>query len=260
MNAHTIDELRQLQAMPLSIKIKLTQNRIREWIREYGEDGVYVSFSGGKDSTVLLDIVRSEFPRVKGCFVNTGLEYPEIVKFVKTFDNIDIIRPEMNFKQVIEKYGYPIFSKEVAEAAAGARTYLESIIESGSLSGGLYKNCYDKICGNGEFSKSGKSAKQEMEELANLLNKRMKDKTGGANQRLAIMLGMLTRDKENPIQVNAPSKDRSRYSAEKYKFLLNAPFRISNKCCNVMKNLLHTNMLNKQDVCRLLHRWQMKAR
>lgn len=52
MNAHTIDELRQLQAMPLSIKIKLTQNRIREWIREYGEDGVYVAFSGGKDSTV----------------------------------------------------------------------------------------------------------------------------------------------------------------------------------------------------------------
>lgn len=235
MNAHTIDELRQLQAMPLSIKIKLTQNRIREWIREYGEDGVYVSFSGGKDSTVLLDIVRSEFPRVKGCFVNTGLEYPEIVKFVKTFDNIDIIRPEMNFKQVIEKYGYPIFSKEVAEAAAGARTYLESIIESESLSGGLYKNCYDKICGNGEFSKSGKSEKEEMEELANLLNKRMKEKSGGANQRLAIMLGMLTRDKENPVQVNAPSKDRSRYSAERYKFLLNAPFRISNKCCNVMK-------------------------
>ena len=62
MNAHTIDELRQLQAMPLSIKVAMTMTRIRAWVYEYGKDGVYVSFSGGKDSTVLLNLVRSEFP------------------------------------------------------------------------------------------------------------------------------------------------------------------------------------------------------
>ena len=49
------------------------------------------------------------------------------------------------------------------------------------------------------------------------------------------MLGMLTRDKENPIKANIPSKDRSTYSLEAYKFMLDAPFEISNKCCNVMK-------------------------
>lgn len=125
MNAHTIDELRQLQAMPLNIKIKLTQNRIREWIREYGEDGVYVAFSGGKDSTVLLDVVRTEYPKVRGVFVNTGLEYPETVNFVKSFENIDIIRPKMNFKQVISKYGYPVFSKEVADTLYYARKFFK---------------------------------------------------------------------------------------------------------------------------------------
>lgn len=49
------------------------------------------------------------------------------------------------------------------------------------------------------------------------------------------MLGMLTKDKEHPIKANIPNKDRSQFSLEKYKFFLEAPFEISNKCCNVMK-------------------------
>ena len=49
------------------------------------------------------------------------------------------------------------------------------------------------------------------------------------------MLGMLTRDKENPVKADIPSKDRSMFSMEKYKFLLDAPFEISNRCCNIMK-------------------------
>ena len=63
----------------------------------------------------------------------------------------------------------------------------------------------------------------------------MINKKGGANQRLAIMLGWFTKDKAHPIQANIPSNDRSNFSQEKYKFFLNAPFEISNKCCNVMK-------------------------
>ena len=79
----TREDLKELQSYPLDIKIWLSRQRIREWIREFGEDGVYVSFSGGKDSTVLLDIVRKDYPNVEAVFVNTGLEYPEIVDFVK---------------------------------------------------------------------------------------------------------------------------------------------------------------------------------
>ena len=61
----------------------------------------------------------------------------------------------------------------------------------------------------------------------------MANRQGGANQRLAIMLGMLTKDQT--IKANIPSEDRSNYSLEKYKFFLEAPFEISNRCCNVMK-------------------------
>lgn len=80
-----------------------------------------MSFSGGKDSTVLLHIARQLYPSIPAVFSNTGLEYPEIQKFVKSFDNVDIITPSMNFGQVITTYGYPIIGKEVAEAIYYAR-------------------------------------------------------------------------------------------------------------------------------------------
>lgn len=110
----TKDDLRQFQALPLDIKIAMTKTRIREWVREFGTSGVYVSFSGGKDSTVLLHIVREMYPDIEAVYVNTGLEYPEIQRFVKTFDNVTILRPKMRFDEVIKKYGYPLISKETS--------------------------------------------------------------------------------------------------------------------------------------------------
>lgn len=119
--------------MPLDIKIDMTKRRIREWVDEYGIDGVYVSFSGGKDSTVLLDIARQLYPEIKAVFVDTGLEYPEIREFVKTFDNVDWLKPKKTFKQVINEYGYPIISKEVCECVYGAKKYLAELLNSGIL-------------------------------------------------------------------------------------------------------------------------------
>ena len=117
----TKDDLRQLQALPLELKIGLTKRRIADWVNYYGTSGVYVSFSGGKDSTVLLHMVRQLYPDIEAVFVNTGLEYPEIQKFVKSFDNVTILRPKMRFDEVIKKYGYPIIGKKQAEVIDLAR-------------------------------------------------------------------------------------------------------------------------------------------
>ena len=133
MGERTIDDLRQLQALPLNLKVALTKQRIRQWVQEFGSSGVYVSFSGGKDSTVLLHLVRSLYPDVVAVFCDTGLEYPEIREFVKTFDNVVWLKPKMTFRKVIEKYGYPFISKEVSECVYGAKKYLTSLIEDGSL-------------------------------------------------------------------------------------------------------------------------------
>lgn len=144
----------------------MTKRRIQEWVDEFGLDGVYVSFSGGKDSTVLLTIAREMYgDGMKGVFVDTGLEYPEIRSFVKTWSNIDWIKPKMTFKQVIEKYGYPFISKLVSHKVGCCQKHADS--------------------------------------------KYMRYFTGEARD--------------------------SRYNAEKWKFLLDAPFRLESKCCDVIK-------------------------
>ena len=122
-----------MQVAPLSVKIAPTKDRIREWVDEYGEDGVYVGFSGGKDSTVLLTIAREMYPDIKAVFVDTGLEYPEVREFVKTWSNVDWLKPKLNFKQVIEKYGYPFISKEVSERVYFAQKYLTRLGKRNSL-------------------------------------------------------------------------------------------------------------------------------
>lgn len=114
------DELKLLQNYPLELKVEKTKLRIREWYEHYNGE-VYVSFSGGKDSTVLLHIVRSMYPEIEAVFSNTGLEFPEIVKFVKSFDNVTIIKPKTTFKKVIEEKGYPIISKSVSNCVRLAR-------------------------------------------------------------------------------------------------------------------------------------------
>lgn len=82
------------------------------------ENNSYISFSGGKDSTVLhylldLALPNNKIPRV---FVNTGIEYNDIVNFVKQMqqkdDRIIIINSGINIKQMLDKYGYPFKSKQ----------------------------------------------------------------------------------------------------------------------------------------------------
>lgn len=112
MSGITSDVLKQRQALPMDLKVVLTQKKIREWYEHWHGD-VYLSFSGGKDSTVLLDIVNGMYPDIPAVFCDTGLEYPEVRKFAIEHADI-VIKPDMNFKQVIEKYGYPFPSKEQA--------------------------------------------------------------------------------------------------------------------------------------------------
>lgn len=62
----TIGDLRQKQALPLEAKIIASKQRIKEWY-EYWNGDVYISNSGGVDSTVLL--VKSKLH----LFKNIGL-------------------------------------------------------------------------------------------------------------------------------------------------------------------------------------------
>lgn len=182
MSLHDREDLRQRQSLPLQAKILMTQRRIREWV-DYWHDDVYVSFSGGKDSTVLKHIVDQMYDNIPAVFVNTGLEYPEIQQFVREIKagkyecfnpDVEIVRPEMRFDEVIRKYGYPVASKEVAGYVREAK-----------------------------HSKS--------EKLRTMRRQRL--------------MGEYRRKDGQLSEFNSP----------KWKILLDAPFEVSDKCCDVMK-------------------------
>ena len=120
MKELTQNELKLLQNLPLHIKILKSKQRIREYIT-FCDKKAYISFSGGIDSLVLLDLVREDYPDTAAVYIDTGLEYPENREFVKTIDNVIVIRPSMTFTEVIKKYGYPVISKEIALTIEYAR-------------------------------------------------------------------------------------------------------------------------------------------
>ncbi len=158
-------QLQFRQNLPLWMKIRYTEKRIVDWYeRNHGK--VYVAFSGGKDSTVLLHLVRELYPSVPAVFINTGLEYPEIMQFVRETENVIWLCPKMSFKKVLEKYGYPVVSKENA---------------------------------------------QKLYEIKNTKS-----------------------DKLRNIRLFGGEKGNGKLP-EKWKFLIDADFKISDKCCSVMK-------------------------
>ena len=179
---------KQLLALDLQDKEILSYEKIDQWYTAW--DGkCYVSFSGGKDSTVLAYLVARYLSSFRTppwaltlVFVNTGLEYPEIQKFVNTYADwlrhefprvtVEIVRlrPKMNIRQVVRKYGYSIVSKDVAAAVADARHNPNGL--------------------------------------------RMKRLRG-----------------ESVRKDGQPSV----YNCEKWEFLLDVPFLISDKCCSAMK-------------------------
>lgn len=146
MNKYEIQDLIQYQKLPLKIKLSMTQSRIMEWYHHW--DGkIFVSISG-KDSTVLLDIVRKIYPNVPAVFVDTGLEYPEVRELAMSHKNVIVLRPKKPFWQVIRDEGYPIISKEVSECICNARKHI--------VMGGRYSQHYRKICGLGEYATKSK--------------------------------------------------------------------------------------------------------
>ncbi len=167
----TIADLQRMQQLPLEQKVNLSLRRIKEFMTMMNGK-TYISFSGGKDSTVLLDLVRQVDPYCEAVFVDTGLEFESIKDFVKTKKHTTIIRPKMLFNEVIDKYGYPVISKKVSMGVSRFRGTKSELQKDLRLNGGV-------------------------------------NPTSGKKQNATI-----------------PQKNH---------FLVDAPFKISEKCCDVMK-------------------------
>ena len=109
------------QSYPLDVKITMAEMRISKFVEYYGESGVYISFSGGKDSLVVLDIARRLYPNIKAVFCDTWMEYPSLRGYVNTFPNVDRVKPDMLLKDIIDRFGWCFPSKDVSEMIWAAR-------------------------------------------------------------------------------------------------------------------------------------------
>ena len=94
--------------------------KIKSTIEKYGEENFYISFSGGKDSTVLSALVDMAVPgnKIPRVYANTGIEYKMILDFVKREKErahpweLVILKPSVPIKPMLEAEGYPFKSKE----------------------------------------------------------------------------------------------------------------------------------------------------
>lgn len=231
---YTKERLAELQALPLDEKIEITKDRIEDWYMQFSGN-VYVSFSGGKDSTVLLHLVREMFPDVPAVFCDTGLEYPEVRQHVHETKNVVILRPKMTFPEVIKTYGYPMVSKEVAEAIYYARRTTKKI-SNRRIMLATAASTYEELsmvqaekqmlCGvYGSQSETSSAADTFGGVLRETIRRRLD------------LLGHQSKNGTNsPDTASGGGYSKSRYNKEKwFKLAVYAPFRISHYCCSVMK-------------------------
>lgn len=199
-NKYTNEDLKIMQGWNLERKIQVTQTRLLEWYQK-NDNKCYVSFSGDKDSTVLADLA-ARICKIQNCkltlwYSHTGLEYPEVTQHVKDFAEwlkqqyeieVDLIvdypkdknGKRITFRDVIEKYGYPMISKEVSRDVAVASNNPDGKTAQKFIKGSDYHKKYG-----------------------------------------------------------------DRWLLEKGAYLIDAPFKISNQCCNVMKKT-PTHKFNKE--------------
>jgi len=150
MNKITNAELKERLRWSIYQKIDHTLGVIEQF-QNYTNGKCYISFSGGKDSTVLLHLVRRFYPDTKAMFILTGNEYPEIVRFVRAFKNIDYVRPKITFKEVIKRYGFPFISKEQAQYIFEAKNTKSEKLRELRLNGRHEKGNQGKVSNKWKF-------------------------------------------------------------------------------------------------------------
>ena len=154
MNNET-EYLRQMNNYPMALQLSIARDRIRtaSWDHE-----LYVSFSGGIDSSVAVDVTARLFKELgydtmHVLTIRNGLEYKSCMSFVDIFCElvskrhginiiVDTRYPSMGFADVIKTFGYPLISKEVSSSIMEARKGIENNDGSYSYRLKRLEGCY----------------------------------------------------------------------------------------------------------------------
>ena len=84
----------------------------KKLMKEYEpREGYILAFSGGKDSTVLLDLAKRAGVKFKARYLITTIEHPETLEFVSQFPEVELIEPRKTIFELIEQKGFPPLRK-----------------------------------------------------------------------------------------------------------------------------------------------------
>jgi len=108
----SLNEIRNRLGWTLPQKIDHSVSVIDRFLQD--NPNAIIAFSGGVDSLVMLHLIRGMDKNRKAIFVNTTNEHSEILRFVKTIENVETVRPSITFNQVVSQYGFPLISKKVS--------------------------------------------------------------------------------------------------------------------------------------------------
>lgn len=137
---YTYDQLREWQAQDLNFKIGWAKQRIVKALDELKQPAV--AFSAGKDSTVLLHLLRQYKPDIITIYGNTTIEFPECVKFARWLrDEWGLCfyeaRPDVTFWQVVEEYGWPLMGKTFGVGGVAHKSSREQFFDDLAARGEL---------------------------------------------------------------------------------------------------------------------------
>lgn len=213
----TAEQLKGLQSKSFEEKVQISITKILEIInRTNGQ--IYVAFSGGKDSSVLLDLTAKIWAMTKYsaeplnvALANTTCEYNGMLKFAHDFIGIIEERhgikinfltthPDKKIKDIFIDEGYPVVSKTTARKISDVR----KIMDEKNISWDDIKEYLDATVENAEYLR----------------------KLGFNDSTTAVLCGILSTNKKASSMTRIPRR---------WLPLLYAPFKVSPKCCDYLK-------------------------
>lgn len=143
------------------------------------EQGYFVAFSGGKDSQVLLELVKMSGVRYHAHYNITGNDPPENVYFIREhYKEVQFIHPKENYFRLVERKGLPtrltrFCCERLKEGTGAGNVVLTGVRREESLRRSKYDE-FDIMSRRKEHRES--TVKKTMEEVMEMNHRCIKGK------------------------------------------------------------------------------------
>lgn len=111
---HRRERINMRHTMPYEQRLKFAMANIRYALGDNHNPRIAVS--GGIDSVVMMHMIRQIKP-IRAVWINTGIEYPETIEYMKSIPDLDVISPERTYWNIADEFGFPEESRKNKQPA-----------------------------------------------------------------------------------------------------------------------------------------------